>query len=319
MVGYTSASDNQVIEIEIGTLGEWFYPTNAYIDIWPRMKNTGTPGTDGLRLRIFRHKLRLSYFVSGVETTLRETAIIVPPASTAKIRIMAGDDSGPRSYTVTRGGAPVMRVKETGTGSPVGSTFRSVGIGMSADSTERPAAIRNFTAGDNSAVTQSAFLQRFNVGDQPMWDNYTCFGPGLFRFWNGPGAATNEYVEFGPLLPNQIMYVRTDPRRRGVIDMTAIPPSPQHLTSFQTALEDFLNFATGNNATPLATEIESIFGIMAPQGNPYSLLNGRFSNPIPQKSPGQVAQPYYVKVQIDNGNSDSQIIAAGTPTRRMPY
>jgi hypothetical protein len=115
------------------------------------------------------------------------------------------------------------------------------------------------------------------------------------------------------------MHVRTDPRRRGVVDMTSTPPTPQHLNLFQRALRDFLSFATGNNATPLALELESWFGILPPQGNPYALLRGRWSVPIPAKPSGSAAPAYHVKVQIDDGNADSKIIVAGTPMRRMPF
>jgi hypothetical protein len=58
---------------------------------------------------------------------------------------------------------------------------------------------------------------------------------------------------------------------------------------------------------------------VAPQGNLYSLLNGRFSEPIPPKSPGNPAEEYFIKVEIEGGNADSQIIASGIPLRRNPY
>jgi hypothetical protein len=43
---YTTATDNQVVEAQIGTIGTWIFPSNAGIDIWVRMKTTGTPGDD---------------------------------------------------------------------------------------------------------------------------------------------------------------------------------------------------------------------------------------------------------------------------------
>jgi hypothetical protein len=298
---YTSATDNQVIEIQIGRLGQWFYPLGAHLHIWGRLNNTSTPGISGVRLHIERHILMLSYFVGGVQTVLRLQPMIIPPQPGEKFRLIIGDETGPRVFKVMRGGATIMRVVESGTGSPVGASNRSAGFGGTSDNPYfHPASIRRWAVGDNTTVSQTGFMERYNVGDQPMWDNYTCFGPGTFRFWNGPNAGTNEYVEFGPLLPGQVMHVRTDPRRRGVVDMTSTPPTPQHLNLFQRALRDFLSFATGNNATPLALELESWFGILPPPS-------------------GSAAPAYHVKVQIDDGNADSKIIVAGTPMRRMPF
>lgn len=150
-----------------------------------------------------------------------------------------------------------------------------------------------------------------------MWDRYTVFGPGTFRFGNGPGS--DEMVEFGPLLPNQIMYLRTDPSKRGVDDLTVIPPTQQELTRHQKRLLDYYTFASGGNVSPLQEQILSRHGIAPPQGNPYSLLSGRWSEPIPAKLPGVAAQEYHTRVEIDDGNADSKIIVAGTPLRRNPY
>jgi hypothetical protein len=318
--GYTSTTDNQVVEMQLGTYSQlWYHPTDAYEDLWARLNNTGTPGTSGLRLRLYRHKIRLSYFVGSAETVLRERILIVPPLPGEKWRLIPGNDTDARTFVIQRGRSTIMTVKETGTGSPLGTSNRSAGVGMRADGSLSPLAIRDWKAGDNNAVKQSGFVDLFNVGDQDMWINFTCFGPGTFRFWNGPNAGANEYVEFGPLLPGQIMYIRTKPGKRGVDDLTQTPPTPQQLTFFQKALSDFLSFAVGNNATPLAEEIKSLFGIRPPQGNPYSLLKGRFSVPLPPKSPGKPAEPMHIKVEIDNGTADSKILAAGTPLRRMPY
>jgi hypothetical protein len=256
--------------------------------------------------------------VAGVQTSIRKRILLIPPLPGEKWKLIAGGDDDARIYTVIRSGVAIMKVKESGTASLIGASNRSAGLGASSINSVQPADIRGWSVGDNNTVVQSGFLKRINCGDQEMWDRYTCTGPGLFRFWNGPNAEANEYVEFGPLLENQVMQIRTDPRKRGVVDMTSIPPTPQHLNFWQQALADFLNFATGNNATPLAEEIKSQFGIVAPQGNPYSLMKGRFSVPIPAKSPGKPAEPYYIKVQIDDGSASSSIMASGTPLRRNP-
>jgi hypothetical protein len=324
-VGYTSATDNQVVSTTLGSFAEWHLFDSAYNDIWARMNTSGTAGTSGVRLRFGIDWVRLSYFVGGVETVLRQRPLAVGPLIGEKWTLVAGYEGNVRKFRVLRGlhgQVPIMFVTENGTGSPVGAANRGAGFGMHAGegvfiSQASPAAVTKFSAADNSTITQSGFLERRNAGDQPFWDRYTCFGPGTFRFGNGPGST--EMVEFGPLLGNQIMQIRTDPRKRGVVDLSSTPPTPQELTTWQLALADFVNFATANNTPPLLQALESLFGIQAPQGNPYSLLSGRFSNPIPAKSPGNPIQSYYVKVEIEDGNADSQVIATGTPLRRLPW
>lgn len=318
---FTTDTDNQVVETVLGSFPEWSFPENAENDLWARMKNTGTPGTDGVRLRFGVDTVRLSYFVAGVETVLREYLSIIPPFPGEKFSLIAGYEGDPRLFKVQRGGVTVMSVKEVGAGSQIGSGFRSVGGGMRAAAAvltqATPAAMRKINAGDNSTVSQSGFVQRFNVGDQPRWDRFTLFGPGLFKLGDGPGSA--DHVEYGPLLGNQVVQIRTDPRKRGVVDLSSAPPTPQDLNLFQQALKDFISFATANNVPPLLTELESLFGIAPPQGNLYSLMKGRFSRPVPARSPGDPVKPQYVSVSIDDGNADSRVIAAGTPLRRMPY
>ena len=316
---FTTTSNNQVVEIQFGAFPIGIYPFDGYTDIWFRLKNSGTPGTDGMRMRISFFSIRVSYFVAGVETVLREQLLIIPPLPTEKFSVSCGSDDNDRVYTVRRGDAVFMTFQEQGTGSPLGPGFRSTGIGQHSDSlyaATMPSILR-FAAGDNATVSQTGQLIRVNMGDQPMWDNFTCFGPGLFRFGDGPGSSA--MVEFGPLLAGQIMQIRTDPRKRGVVDLTSIPPTPQDLNLFQKSLQDFISFATGNNVPPLLQSIESIFGISPPQGNPYSMMKGRFSKPIPPRSPGQPPEQYLVNVEIENGTTESKVIAAGTPLRRNPY
>lgn len=321
---YTSATDYQVNSIKIGTTGTWFYPIDAADIIICRENNTGTVGTDGVYLTIYRHLLKLSYFVGGTETILRQQLLIVPPIQGETFTLICGDPGDgtnaaiPRKYIVQRDGATLMTVIESGTGSPLDSSHRSQGLGAISTTAARPASIRGFNVGDNAIAEQDDFITAVNAGDQPMWQNFTCFGPGTFKLWNGPGAGANEYVTLGPLLNNQVMQVRTNPGKRGVVDMTSTPASPQALNAFQQAIKDFESFLLISN-TQFATEVNtSIFGITTPQGNPYSLMKGRFSVPIPPKSPGQPAQRYRVKVGITGGNAQSRIIAAGTPYRRNP-
>lgn len=335
-----TATDNQVLEIQIGTIGQWFYPTNASIDGWVRMADTGTPGADGIRIRIANQILTVSSFVSGTETVMRTTILGIPPLPGEKFTVVAGTPAveiaipsgisttlpdtiellpaDPHMFMIMRNGAPLMLFKDDQTTTPFGAGFRSGGIGMHALEDTVPANITRFDLGDNTLIDdRSGFIERINAGDQDAWDRYTCFGPGTFLFSNGPNST--DMVKFGPLLPNQVMQVRTDPRKYGVKDLSSRPVTPQQLTIFQQLMADFISFATGGNVPPLLQTIESWLGIVPPQGNPYQLLKGRFSNPIPAKPAGLPAKKHHIKVQILNGTAQSKIIAALTPLRRYPY
>lgn len=319
--GFTTGSDSQIAFMEYGSFPTWTIFDESYNDIWLRM-GTGTPGLDGLRLRISRLSIEVSSFVNGVEKRLR-TKPIFSPAIGETWCFMAGVDDDPRKYRVLRGVkgmVEVMTIKEPGTESRLGSAYRGMGFGMESGTGHfaelPPASVRRFWGGDNATQTQSGMLRRVNVGDQPMWDRYTLYGPGLFRIGSGPG--TTDMVEFGPLLPNQVVQLRTDPRKRGVVDLTSVPPSPQELKWWQEALKDFVSFASGNNISPLSEEMLSKFGIKPPQGNMYSLLDGRFAEPIPPKPVAGPVQEYQVLVEVVDGNADSKIVAAGTPKRRWP-
>jgi hypothetical protein len=168
-------------------------------------------------------------------------------------------------------------------------------------------------------ITADGFASLVNPGDQGMFPRLTCFGPGSFTFWDGPGST--DTVTFGPLLANQIVQIYTDPRNRSVVDLTVAASTPQDKTKFQKALAEFEAFAFANNTSPLLKRIQSLFGQTPPQGNLYSLLSGRFSDnsAIPAKPTGKGAPPYSVRMAIAGGSSASAIVVAGTPQRRFPY
>ena len=320
---------NQVVEMVLGSFPQITFPGGAFNDLWGRMGRNpdGTWNGDGVRARIGLAGLfgwvELSWWVDFTMTRRWYRPMIIAPLFGEKYTLVCGVEGDSRMYRILRNGLPILSHKETGDVLyPVDDDHKGVGFGMAAGagifSQASPAWVRKIAAGDNSTVSQSGFLKRTNIGDQPMYDDYICFGPGVFRIWNGPGATDN--VEFGPLLPNQVVMLRTDPRDRNVYDLTAVPPTPQELTIFQRALKQFFSFAFANNVPPLVQAIQSLFGIRPPQGNVYSLLRGRFSDAaaIPPKSPGNPATPYHVKVEIDDGNADSRIISSGTPLRRYP-
>jgi hypothetical protein len=323
---FHTETDNQVVNMVLGSFPTLTFASQTYDDVWARMSRDGSGNWagDGIRLRVGTSSIygwiQLSYFVDFVETVFRARILIVPPLPGEKFTLIAGTEGAPRQFTVLRNGVKVMDMVEQGFGSLLGSAYRGIGFGMLQGAgfvPPLPSWIRKISAGDNNTVSQEGFLQRVNVGDQPMYDRYTFFGPGTVSIANGPGS--EDMVSFGPLLPNQVVQIRSDPRKRGVTDLTSTPPTPQDLDDFQQAIKDFISFATGNNVPPLLQQIESFFGIAPPQGNMYTLLHGRFrNNQIPARSPGNPVQPYFVKVAIDDGNASSKLIAAGTPLRRYP-
>lgn len=333
---FNTGTDNQVVEMVIGTNPNLLWLPDSYDDVWARMSRDGAGLWTGygIRARVGLNGIipwvRLSRFNNFTETVMYERPLIIPPVTGEKFSLVAGVEGGdPRLFKILRNGFPIVSHQEVGANSALGASYRGVGAGMRAGvalgQQHAPAWIRKISAGDNAIVGTvqvpiGGFLARTNIGDQPMYDDYTVFGPGTFIFYDGPGSA--DKVQLGPLAPGQIVFLRTDPRKRTVQDLTVTPPSAPQQATLQSALAQLLSFATGNNTFPLLQSLFSLFGVQAPatQGNIYSTLKGRFSDnaAIPPKSPGNPATPYYVKVEIVGGNSDSKVIAAGVPLRRWP-
>jgi hypothetical protein len=162
----------------------------------------------------------------------------------------------------------------------------------------------------------SGYVTLANIGDQPGWPRYLCYGPGTFTFSDGPD--TSRVISFGPLATNQIVLLTTLPRLRSVIDLSVLPSPTQTLTLFQELLAGLISFATINNVPPLLQQFESLFGILPPQGVLYSLLDGRFTTPLPAKIEGVNPETNYIPVSISGGDGNSKIVAALTPFRRWP-
>lgn len=325
--GFSTTTNNQVISQVHGGFGEFSVPESARNTLWGRMNRNldGSWAGDGVRLYYGLGWIRLSYFIDYVEVAvLRERPLLIPPVRGEEFSLVCGYEGDERMFKALRNGAeiPGMSVKESGTGSLLDAEHRGVGNGMFAAAAlitqATPSPIDKLSAGDNSTVSQSGYLQRLNIGDQPMADKYTCFGPGTFKFALGPGLS--DMIEFGPLLPNQVVWLDTSRQNPKIKDLTSVPPTTQELNAFQKALQDFASWASANGVPPLLQQIESAFGITPPQGNLYSLLKGRWSKDsmIPPKPVGKPAGPYFVKVAIDDGNADSKIIVSGTPQRRQP-
>lgn len=326
-------TDNQVVNMVLGSIPEITLGDGAYNDLWVRMgrNSNGTWNGYGVRARIGMFNVipwvKLSYFTAFTEHIMTERPLLVTPLMGEKFTFIAGQDGvdgaagDPHLFQVLRNGIPI--VANRCTDAPVGAAYRGYGFGMRAGGAlitqATPANVRKISAGDNTAVSQTGYLSCLNIGDQPMYRDHTVFGPGLFRIYDGPGSA--DYVEFGPLLPNQVAFLRTDPRTRTTLvqDLTTVAPTPQELNIFQQAINQLLTFA-GADSNAFLQQFQSAFGIRTAQGPMYSLLKGRFSenSAIPAKSPGRPARPYQVRVDIDDGDANSKIISAGTPLRRYP-
>ncbi len=166
-----------------------------------------------------------------------------------------------------------------------------------------------------STRTTTGTLAFTNTGDQGAWPRYLLYGPGTFSIGNGAGST--DLVEFGPLLAGQVVLLETEPRRRSIVDVSPAELPPQNLTPFQQFLTALITFATNNNVPPLLEQFASLFGIQPPQGNLYSYLDGRFTNPIPAQ-PLSGPQTSSVTVQIAGGGTGTKIIGAITPRRRWP-
>jgi len=330
---FSTATDYQVVTVTLGSIPEITFPGGAYNDIWVRMGRDGTGAWDGngVRVRIGRNGIigwiKVSRFKNFVQTLLYERPLVIPPFWGETWTVVAGAQDDPRLFQVMRGDGriPILRHKETGTNlSELGAAYRGVGVGFMAGrgvfSQASPSWVRRFTAGDNAAITQSGWLKLTNIGDQPCYYDYTLFGPGTFRIWDGPES--DDYVQMGPLVPNQVVLLRSDPRVNTTLvqDLTTTPATPQQRDRFARWRERFESFARGANVRKLDKVADSVFGVQTPQGNLYRFLDGRFSDrsAIPPRPAGRPATPYHVKCEIVDGTAESMILASGTPLRRYP-
>lgn len=324
---FNTQTDNCVTSMVLGTIPEVSLPVGAFNDIWGRMGRNGDGSWNGygIRARIGWGYIEIASFSgfdgSGnpIKTVMASRPLILPPFFGEKFTLVCGADGDPRLYKVTRNGIDILVHKETGS-SAIGPSFRGIGFGMFAAGAlitqATPAAVRKVSSGDNSSLSQNSFLQLTNIGDVDSWPRYLCYGPGTFYIANGPDS--QDYVEFGPLYPGQVVLIETEPRRRSVVDVSPTALPAQVLNPFQALIKALISFATNNNVPPLLQQFENLFGILPPQANLYSLLNGRFSKPIPAKPTGTQGVTSYISVGIAGGNASSKIVAAVTPRRRWP-
>lgn len=319
---FQTATNNSVVSIVLGTIPEISLPTGAFNDIWARMgrNNDGTWNGYGVRARIGIGYVELAYYTNFVKTLMTSRPLILPPIFGEKFTLVCGADGDPRLFRLTRNDITILEHKEGGSGSPLGSAYRGIGFGMFAAGAlitqATPANVRKVSAGDNSTVSQQAFMPLTNVGDVEAWPRFLLYGPGTFSIGNG--AFSDDMVEFGPLLPGQVVLIETEPRRRSIVDVSPSAQPEQVLNPFQALIKALVRFATNNNVPPLLQEFENLFGILPPQANLYSLLNGRFTRALDPKPAGTLGVTAPIKVRIDDGDASSKVVAAITPRRRWP-
>lgn len=201
----------------------------------------------------------------------------------------------------------------------IGAFFEALGFGSHSGEDNgnqyNPPPVTGVTAGGPQSL-HGGYLTFTNFGSEDGWPRYLCYGPGTFRIQNGPSSG--QMIEFGPLLPGQVALLTTLPRLRGVVDMTPGISTPAQDPKFTDFLSQLFSLAFNKNTPPLIQQFQSLFGISPPQGEMYSLLKGRFTNPIPPKPAGQPPAQVSIAVQIEGGGASSKIIGALTPLRRWP-
>lgn len=325
---FSTATDNSVVSMVLGSIPEISLPVGAFNDVWGRMgRNTdGTWNGYGIRARVGWGYIELARFNgfdgSGnpIKTILASRPLILPPVFGDKFTLVCGADGDSRLFKIVRNGFEILAHKETNTGSALGSTYRGIGFGMFAAGAlitqATPASVRKISSGDNATISQGSFLPLTNIGDIESWPRYLLYGPGKFYIGNGPDST--DMVEFGPLLAGQVVLIETEPRRRSVVDVSPSAVPTQILNPFQSLIKALVSFATNNNVPPLLEQFESLFGILPPQANLYSLLSGRFTKAVPPKPIGTAGVTSQIVCRIEGGNASSRIVAALTPRRRWP-
>jgi hypothetical protein len=155
-------------------------------------------------------------------------------------------------------------------------------------------------------------------GTELGWLRHLAYGPGTFTFGDG---TSGKSVTFGPIYEGQVFLLSTLPRLPTLIDVSPTNPvmTATQVTQSQGFLQFLINLVTNNNVPPLLQELESVFGVQAPQGNPLSLLASRFTTPIPGLVESQPPFTTKVPMSISGGKAGvSKIVSALTPMRTWP-
>lgn len=323
--GFTSDTDYQLVTEQHANFMEAPLGGSAFNDVWGRMgcNPDGSWDGNGIRARFGWNFVQIDRFVDFVGSTIGSTPTVYFNVAAPTVSLQCGTNDNPRQFIARVNGAVVGNYAETGTASKMGPDYRGAGFGMEAGTRNgggqtTPSQVASWSAVDNPKVTQFGFNTLTNIGDQPGWISHVVHGPfDEVQISNGQGG---PMVKFGPLYANQIALLRTEPRRRGVYDLTpaAANVPTQQLNDWQKFIKGIVSFATNNNIPPLLRQFESWFGIMPPQGEFYALLNGRFTKAIPPKPEGLPAVEGHITVGVTGGTADTKIESYVTPRRRYP-
>lgn len=316
----TSTTDFQTITVDLGGFYEFPLPANAGIDILGRMNSAGTTY---VRCRVTSTSITISAIVGGDEEWSYTKALASALGWNEKITFMLGTSDGkPMQFRVLRNGFEALTTTDPGF-SAIGSSNRRWGFGMkivAASPTQKPLAnITQWSAADTQQISDgNAFLSLTNRGTEKVYPKFVCYGPGLFHFGNGSGRiGLSSVVQFGPLAPGQIAVLDSNPRKRGVIDIS--PATPGAAPSIQSGfMQSLWSLATSGNYQLLLSAFTSLFGVIPSQGPLYSKLYGRFSRPLDGHVDGTDLVTEKVYCAITGGNADSKIIGGITPLRRWP-
>lgn len=323
---FETETNNQVVEIVLDTMLE--FGGQTYIVGRAGKRSNGTWNGYGTFAKLRGASVQLVAFNNFRETVVRTWLNVIPPLFGEKWRLECGghDAKGEfkeRVFRIKRGngaGITSLYAEDEAGITPLGPAYRGAGFGGYAAGAlitqGSPAAIRKVSVGDATATTQTGTLRRINIGDTDRYDEYTLVGPGTFQIAAAPGST--DMVEFGPLLPNQMVQLRTDTRKRAVVDITRIPATADELVEYRDILAELESYAPIANLGPTLEANASAYGVVPPQGNLHRLKKGSFTRPIPRKSPGRPVEPVQVAVSIAGGNADSRVIASGSSLRRYP-
>lgn len=323
--GASTATDNQVVSVQYAAPPGVDFENDVFNDIWCRLDSSCQ---NGIRVRIGQFGVFLDRLVSGVIQNLWWQPYFIPPLWNETFTVICGTNAGPRNIVIRRDGFTLVSYNEAANPvSQIGPSYRGWGFGMKVGPAttsfgnlqQPPAPIARITVADNNTVTQSTLMPLVNRGDQDGWPRYLCYGPGTFTFSDGAvnqGGSPNT-ITFGPLVEGQIAMITTLPRLRSVTDLSP-NQAPQSNSTFQALMDALVSFAINNNTPPLLQQYESEFGVLPPQGNMYSLLNGRFTTPLAPKYDNQPPVVSQIAVSIVNGNALSRVVAAVTPMRKWP-
>ncbi|AKY02544.1 minor tail protein [Mycobacterium phage Brusacoram] len=325
---FATSTDYQVIDFVIGSFQEITFPDGAENHAWGRLNRDedGEWAGDGIRAAVGPTSAVLHRFNDFEKTRIGlPVPLFPPPFIGEKFRLILGYQGNPRKYRLLRAltdrsaGVPVLTVTEQGTGSALGPDHRGVGFGGRAGAAlitqATPASVRKVAAGDNRTETQEGFLTLTNIGERDGWPQIVFEGPGLLEIANGPGST--DMIKFGPLEDGQRVLISTHPRYRAVVDLTQGQVG-QQLDGGQKLIDTIVKLLSMGQVPPALQWFESVFGIKPPQGPLYSLLDGRFTRPIPGVRQPRDATTSRIAIRVRDGNANTKVTASVTPMRRWP-